>query len=139
MKPGIVFIGEDVDDEDIYVLTGRFTAHWESDDGRQHLDGPQGVSAAEAIAWGREHADVVLIRLADSDVHHSAGVRQPAPTPEDNEDCPVWPEGTQVERRRRSGMEHLDVVTEEPSPWEVRLPRRISREDPEGDLTRLKD
>lgn len=124
-REGTVFIAEDFSNDDPYLLTGRFSAHWESEGGRQYRAGPEGVSADEAIAWGREQADVVLIRLGDSDVHHSAGSHRPPPAPDD--DFPIWPEGRKVSRRRLPGMEHLDFESAEPVQWEVRLPRRVSR------------
>jgi hypothetical protein len=133
-RDGTVFVSEDIDIDDIHVLTGLFSAHLEGP-GDEFLEGPEGVTAGEAIAWGRAHADVVLIRLGDSDVHCSAGARRPEPA----EDCdfPVWPEGKVVERRRFPGMEHLDLVTTEPIDWEVRLPRRVSRRRADEDAAAL--
>jgi hypothetical protein len=137
-RSGTVFIGENFDLDEPYLLTGRFTAHWEGEDVSEHMDGPEGVPVEEAIAWGRERADVVLIRLGDSDVHYSAGRLQPPPEPDDEEDLPVWPEGRQVARRRLPGKEHLDLVTDEPIAWTVRLPRRVSARTPERDVERLR-
>jgi hypothetical protein len=128
---GTVFIGEDLDAEQFGLLTGTFSAHWESAKGPDHFDGPEGVSADEAIAWGRRHADVVLIRLGDSDVNHSAGARR-------LDDCPVWPDGKNVERRRLPGMEHLDFESPHPVPWEVRLPRRVSKRRAGAELEELR-
>jgi len=101
---GIVFIAEDTefDDHDPprVWFTARFAAHWESDDGQEFRDGPEGVTAAEAIAWGRKQADVVQIRVGDGDLggadfgYFSAGLRQP-----DDDELPVWPEGMTVPRR----------------------------------------
>lgn len=94
MKPGRVFIGEDFDDQGLGEMwPGRWSAHWESDDGQSWTQGPQGVSAQDAIAWGREQADIVLIRPGDTDVHYSAGsLVEP--------DCPLWPDGQELPRRR---------------------------------------
>jgi hypothetical protein len=136
-REGTVFIAEDVDAEDPYLLTGRFSAHWEGDEVPGFRAGPEGVSAEEAIAWGRLQADVVLIRLADSDVHHSAGSRRPPPEPGD--DFPVWPEGRTVSPRRLPGMEHLDLQSAEPIAWEVRLPRPVSRRRAEVEAEKLRD
>lgn len=124
-RVGTVFVGEDFDDVDPLVWSGRFSAHWEAEDGREFVDGPQGVSLDEAIAWGRSRADVVLVRLGDSEVHHSAGTRQPRG---DGEELPVWPESATVQRRRRPGMEHLDISADEPLRWIVRLPRHLPAE-----------
>jgi hypothetical protein len=63
VKDGIVFIAEDEDMvpvdggiADACWFTGRFSAHWEAEDGREFREGPKGVSAREAVAWGREQA-----------------------------------------------------------------------------------
>ena len=94
MKPGRVFVGEDSDDHNPGEMwPGRWSAHWESDDPKHWAQGPQGVSAQDAIAWGREHADIVLIRPGDTDIHYSAGsLEEP--------DCPRWPDGQELPRRR---------------------------------------
>jgi hypothetical protein len=130
-REGTVFIGEDFDAEQFGLLTGTFTAHWQAADGQEHLLGPRGVSADEAIAWGRQHADVVLIRLGDSDLHHSAGSRHLP-------DLPVWPEGKEVAPRRLPGMEHLDLESPRPIPWEVRIPRRVSKRRADAELEELR-
>jgi hypothetical protein len=101
MKPGVVFVGEDLDGgldgDGTYLLwAGCWSAHWESDDGQSWTQGPKGVSAQEAITWGREHAEIVLIRPGPSDTHYSAGVRPPHGVP----DCPRWPDGQELPRRR---------------------------------------
>ena len=103
-KPGIVFIGEDVEFDDQSPpqlwFTGRFAAHWESEDGQDFRNGPEGVTADEAIAWGREQAEVVQIRVGDGELggadfgYFSAGRRQP---PDD--DLPVWPGSMTIPRR----------------------------------------
>jgi hypothetical protein len=131
-RPGTVWISEDFDRSEQYLLSGRFSARWEATHGRDFLDGPEGVSADEAIAWGREHADLVLIRPADSDVYYSAGRRN-------SREYPTWPDGKQVRRRRWKGMEHLDIAADEPIAWQVRLPRRVSVRHPEDDLERLRE
>jgi hypothetical protein len=41
-QPGTVVIAEDIGPDDIYVLTGRFSAHWEASEGAAHRDGPKG-------------------------------------------------------------------------------------------------
>jgi hypothetical protein len=136
-QPGIVFIAEDIASDDVYLLTGRFSAHWEASDGPEHRDGPEGVPVEEAIAWGRARADVVLVRLADEDFHYSAGTRQPLPVEGDDEDFPVWLDGKRVARRRMPGMEHFDLASDEPIAWQVRFPRRVSARLAERDADRL--
>jgi hypothetical protein len=128
-REGTVFIAEDIDPRDIYRFSGRFSAHWEH--GRRHRDGPVGVPATEAIAWGRKQADRVLIRLVDSE-YYSAGAEQET-------DMELWPEERVVEPRREPGMEHLDLVTQEPIDWEVRLPYWISRGRTAADLAALRE
>lgn len=123
-RDGSVFVGEDFDD-DFDIWPGTFSAHWESVDGDAFEDGPQGVSVDEAIGWGRGRADVVLVRPGDEDVHYSAGAVNPSDAEEAYLD---WPEGRAVERRRRAGMEHLDVAAAEPLTWAVRLPRNVLAE-----------
>jgi hypothetical protein len=119
--PGIVFIAEDQDWADSLVWSGRFSAHWGSRDGESFVLGPQGVSADEAILWGRKQADVVVIRLGDSDVHYSAGARPPRPEDFDEAPLPEWRAGTEVPRRRERGFEHLDLVTDDELDWDVRV------------------
>jgi protein-S-isoprenylcysteine O-methyltransferase Ste14 len=76
---------------DIECFTGRFFAHWQSDDHQQYRNGPEAVSVDEAIAWGRSQADVVLVRVGNGDLggdehgYFSAGTRHPEP------DIPPWP------------------------------------------------
>lgn len=93
---GIVFVGEDFDDEPGWE-SGRWSTHWESDDGGVFRSGPEGVSLTEAISWGRRQASIVLVRPGDSDIHYSAGTRRPEP--DDDGDYPEWPEGQELPRR----------------------------------------
>jgi hypothetical protein len=104
MRAGVVFIAEDSElDPNVPGrdwFTARFNAHWESDDGQEFRNGPEGVSADEAIKWGREQADVVLIRVGNWDLggadhgYFSAGVEHP-----DDEELPLWPDGMDIPRR----------------------------------------
>jgi hypothetical protein len=137
-QPGTVFVSEDIDADNAYLLTGRFSAHWEAWEGPEHRDGPEGVPVEEALAWGRGHAELVLVLLGDADDHYSAGTQQPPPVEGDDADFPVWPEGKRVGRRRQPGMEHLDLVSEEPIAWAVRFPRRMSARQAERDAERLR-
>jgi len=118
-RDGTVFITEDADDDPI-MWSGRFSAHWESQNPPRHVQGPQGVSVNEAIAWGRGRADVVLVRVSESNVPYSAGACLPAGT-----QPPAWSQSATVGRRRRQGMEHLDVEADSPLRWTVRLPRQL--------------
>jgi hypothetical protein len=127
-REGTVFIAEDPGGEP-YWFPGTFSAHWEARGGNGFRDGPEGVSAEGAIAWGRAQADRVLIRLADSD-YHSAGSRPAA-------GLDPWPDGVVVEPRREPGMEHLDLVAKEPIAWQVRLARWVSRERTDADVAAL--
>jgi len=97
------------------MLTGRFYGHFERDD--RLIEEFDDLSAEEAIAWGRERAEVVLIRMGDSD-YYSAG--QSNPDPEEYEPWP--PTDLRIERRRPSGFEALDN-TEEDAPvwWDCRV------------------
>lgn len=124
MRPGIVFIAEDMDHwphvdvadlvrrgvdlrtsapGDLFCWTGRFEAHWESDDGQSFRPGPQGVTIEEAIEWGRSKADVVQVRVGDGDLggdedgYFSAGERHPYPG------VPVWPEQLRASARPYQG------------------------------------
>lgn len=82
--PGTSFVMEDWDDDG--RPSGRFAAHWESDDGEDHREGPEGVPVDEALAWAREQASAVSVRTGEDD-EYSAGA-------EDLPDVPRrWPEG----------------------------------------------
>lgn len=71
--------------------TGRYAAHREIALGGFTVGfeaGPVDVTAAEAVAWGRERCDVVIVRSGGDDgvTDYSAGDRQPPTGP-----LPVWP------------------------------------------------
>ncbi|HWI22377.1 MAG TPA: hypothetical protein VNT22_07160 [Baekduia sp.] len=106
MRSGVVFVSEDFDGHAPPPMwSGRWSAHWESEYGQFVRRGPQNVSAQEAIAWGREHVDVVQIRPGDSDAFYCAGVRPP----DDEPDCPRWPDGQELPRRRAVWVGLLDA------------------------------
>jgi hypothetical protein len=115
-----VFISEDVDRGDPSFLTGRFSAHWQTGDRTPHdfMDGPRGVPAEQAIAWGRDRADVVRIRVGEDGFYYSAGRRQPSA-----EELPKWPKvGMRLGRRRRPSVAYLDRKENDPPLlWEVRV------------------
>ncbi|HEU0019873.1 MAG TPA: hypothetical protein VFQ14_06245 [Thermoleophilaceae bacterium] len=110
---GTVFIAEQEDPDDLFMLTGLFAGHLERDD--DLADEFEDLSADEAIAWGRERARVVLIRTGDSD-YYSAGVENPDQFPE-------WPSSAlALARRRVRGFEALDnTVDDPPVLWDVRV------------------
>lgn len=133
VKRGIVFIAED--DDGIGLLSGLFSAHWEPDGPDGLEDGPQAVSAEEAIAWGRTRADVVLIRVGEEG-YRSAGVRQPA-----SGNLPEWPAaGLELSRRRAPSLAYLDRTEHDPPiAWEVRLSVRLEVRTPQSFAERLAD
>lgn len=115
MRSGDVYITEDWDAEDF--LTGRFSASWTSGRGDgPWARGPCGVSAEEAIAWGRERAPVVVLRVGEG-AHYSAGDEQP------REELPPWPsDGIELGRRRHPAMAHLDrTESDPPILWDARI------------------
>ena len=72
------------------------------------------ASLDEAVAWGREHAAEVYIRLGDGREYMRAG-SDGDPT------LAVWP-GGRVKRRRMEGFEHLDRTdADESITWAVGL------------------
>lgn len=120
-----VYIAEIEDFDDWSILTGRFTAHVESDD--DLYEEIEEVSADEAIAWGRERAAVVLIRTGESD-YYSAGAENP-------HDLPEWPPpDLHLGRRRMKGFEAMDNGKDDaPVLWDVRVSadmRRLARSKP---------
>jgi hypothetical protein len=103
--------GWDADDSSFW--SGLFSAHWQRPD-NEFENGPESVSADEAIAWGRARADVILIRTGDSD-HYSAGRRQP-----ERQTLPKWPSETRLERRRPQALAYMDRTDgDEPIIWAI--------------------
>lgn len=68
----IAYVAEAHDAEEPGRLSGRFGVGWASEDGEEHSEGPEYLSAEEAITWAREHAPRVLVRI-DADTHFTAG------------------------------------------------------------------
>jgi len=111
----IAYAAEAPDAEEPGRLSGRFGVHWESEDGKEHGEGPEYASAEEAIAWARRHAARVLVRI-DADTHFSAGE-----LPLDDDDgtpLPAWPEQGVLLRPRPWGSP-LDGSVQEVD-WQVR-------------------
>ncbi|HET7049104.1 MAG TPA: hypothetical protein VFI54_12650 [Solirubrobacteraceae bacterium] len=99
---------------DLYA-SGRFSGYVDLGEGRP---GEQlgDASIEEPLKWARERAEVVLIRLFDSD-YYSAGSRNPDPGV-----LPDWEDGTVVGRRRPRGLEMLDSTDSDPPVlWDLRL------------------
>jgi hypothetical protein len=110
----VVFIAErrESDGTAGTILTGVFDAHHEVGDAM--VAEAEGLTAGEAIAWGREHADEVLIRLGEGG-YHSAGTVNPHGAPAWTHDGPIAP-------RRLAGDEWRDRSERDPPvPWLVIL------------------
>jgi hypothetical protein len=90
MSDGVVHVIEDLG-TDGYTCAGLWSARWHQ--GLfQITRGPEGVSASDAIAWGRERADVVLVSPCDSETQYSAGRNSPP-------GHPTWPDGHELPPR----------------------------------------
>jgi hypothetical protein len=120
----IACVGELPDSEDAFRLSGLFDVHWEAREGKTHGDGPVGVSVDEAIAWGREHASYVSVRIGDRDTFYSAGERDLAELGDDDDDGEPdepWPGEGMVIRARPIGapldgsIQEVDWLTESES------------------------
>jgi hypothetical protein len=72
--------------------------HWEDEATERWEQGPEHVSAEEAVAWARRYADVVQVFVGEEEVPYSAGVRQP-----EGETLPPWPAGGLEIRARPVG------------------------------------
>ena len=120
MRDGTVFIGEEAGERP-FEWSGTWSAHWESDDDAEFTDGPQRVSASQAIAWGRARAGVVLIRPGDG-VIHSAGASEPKLSSDEPEPLPRWVEGREVDARFACGREYYGRDAQAaPIDWRARL------------------
>ncbi len=132
------WVGERFEIEDAGRLTGLFDVHWEALDGEELGDGPQGVAVDEAVAWGREHASFVSVRLGGSDTFYSAGELDlndlPASDEEDDEPYLPWPAEGMVVRSRPMGAPPDGSVQE--VDWRIHATGTVSP-DPE-DLARLR-
>src|SRR4051794_2709540 len=113
---GTVWIAEEYEvEEGGLVFLGTFQAH-HHDGGR--VDELRGASADEAIAWGRERASEVWIRLFDGDCYYAAGTSRP-------QDAPRWPPTDLPDlgrRRRLKGQEWRDRAEfDAPIAWLVEV------------------
>ena len=82
-RRGIVYIAQDLDERG--ERRDFFSGHWELPDPPTSLEhGPGWTDAEEALAWGRERAPVVLVRLGSQ--YYSAGDAEP-----EGKNLPRWP------------------------------------------------
>lgn len=84
-RQGYVVIAEMVDPEDPGRFSARFAAHWEASAGTDWKPGPENAEVLDAVAWGRGHAPIVVVRTGDGPVY-SAGKRQV-----DDDEAKPWP------------------------------------------------
>ncbi len=110
MKHGTVYVDEEEDEE--HFLLGRFTCVWDTGDTAQ--DGPADVALDDALAWGRDRADEVIVCLGRE--RFSAGESR---VPEH----PVLPASIVPPCRRRApDYWYLDRAQDDPAiDWPVEL------------------
>jgi hypothetical protein len=130
-----VFVSEECD-TDLETMvewwTGRFFCSLQGP-GSVFEDGPSGVTVDEAIAWGRERAGRVLVRVG-SDDHYSAGsdlIKGTTVKP--------WPAGgIPLDRRMLPDQEHLlRSESDPPILWNVVVAVAGEGMDQPNALTRL--
>ena len=90
MRPGVVFIAEEEDSSFTGAgfdrfLTGRFEGHLEQGD--RVAGSFEDLALEEALAWARERADEIVLRVGYEDVY-AIGFE-----PGDDVDARPWPEG----------------------------------------------
>ena len=121
--PTAVLLREESDPDDLLArvppadlyASGRFSGYDDLGEGRPG-ERLADATLEDALEWARERAEVVLIRLFDSDCY-SAGSRNPDP-----DVLPDWDEDTVVRRRRPRGHEMLDNTESDPPVlWDVRF------------------
>ena len=118
-------VGEDLGEGEPGWASGKFSVHWEDRSGDWH-QGPEGTDADKAIDWGRQHADVVLVRVMGAGVLYSAGVREPK-----DEDTEPWPERGLLIRPRPIGTP-LDGSVRERA-WDVEARLHVVLPDADSD------
>ncbi len=118
------FVEDEGQDDLGSLYLGTFSGHVEGK--TRMLEQVEGLTADEAIAWGRERAVVVLLRLADGDEHFSAGDENPRRERE-------WPppEPEPVARRRPPGQEWRErTAADAPVAWAVDLVVHVPADTP---------
>lgn len=133
---GTVWIAEEDASDDApargIVWTGRFSAHHDAGSGvPEEL---RDVTAEEAIAWGRERAPLVWIRLADGDWLAAGSAHESW--------AEVWDAGFAPQRRRPPGEEWRDRPEDaERISWSVQVdltpPHRDPRPDWDAEVARI--
>ncbi len=81
----VAFVNEGWDDE-LERLSARFSISLQERSGDGVVDGPRDLPLEEALAWARERATVVYLRLGNQ--HWSAGSESRV-----ERGTPQWPEG----------------------------------------------
>jgi hypothetical protein len=97
MKGGTAFVTELAQADNAGRYTGKFGVHWEGGDDDSWRPGPDNVDLDIALAWAREHAEVVLVSLGGEAAAYSAGARHP------DGSFPRWPKDGLVVQSRPSG------------------------------------
>jgi hypothetical protein len=115
MADRVGWIAENSAEDDFLFASGRFRGY--IDLGTGVGDEIEDAGIDEALAWARERATVVLVRVWDSD-YFSAGERNPNP-----DRYREWPpDGLDLRPRRPRGLEALDnTEADPPALWDVRL------------------
>ena len=121
MRPAVVFVGE-IEDRQTGTFTGRFAARLERRF-RATAERTEGLTAEEAVAWGRARAGLVLVRFGRRVEHWSAGAtphwRYPRWPPPDLP--PLVPRAVPPEDWQRVGGAGSELM------WAVTI--RLSRSD----------
>jgi hypothetical protein len=114
------------EESDGLFWSGRFSAERQGSECRgAERQGPQGVSADEAIAWARAHTGVVFIRPGGSSHYYSVG-DEPGRAGRDRNTPPWHAGGRPLARRRMAGLEYLDrMALDPPISWEPTIATRL--------------
>ena len=99
-------------DPDDRWASGLFSAHI---DGSALVDGPDAVPIEDALAWARERAERIVVRVDRHGEQEFSAGREPVGS------LPPWPPADYVPvRRRAAGSEYMDRTTDdEPIAWAV--------------------
>lgn len=77
---GFGFVDEDPSRGDPARGGGTFSAHWESEDGAEHEDGPTAADFRTALEWARSRCPHVTVMFWNDGEPYDAG-RRPCPGP----------------------------------------------------------